>query len=337
MDGHTAIENRKVNEGGSGVFRFALSYLKDRSEEGSFIIHGTSNTSYSAGLNPLEFLQSSGLSRFQGHCQFLADRCLWREIGRVPTGIEHFEHMDKVQALHAAFKAFTDKADDLYKLCKQQDDILRNIGERCRGLQIFNAPVAIEFQPGEVPLWVQAAKHPQLLDLEAQRAMLDTQINDLSAYLPLLYATGDALEDAVLKAMRFLGLNAEKTAPGFTADILANTPDESRHFGLEVTGINGPVKKDSNKVAQLIQFEMQKEHNEKTILVANTHNTKPIAEREGQEHFTEPVLTVLTPHNILFMTGWDLYRLVGDVISGRKTKEAIVTMLHENQGVLTYA
>ena len=105
---------------------------------------------------------------------------------------------------------------------------------------------------------------------------------------------------------------------------------------MHIQPINGPVKKDSPKLTQLSEFDRVKEHQEKVVLVANTYNTKPIAEREGLEHFTSPVVSYFSPHPILLMTGWDLYRMVQDVMTGAKTAEDIVAVMHKTSGVLDY-
>jgi len=244
--------------------------------------------------------------------------------------------MDHTQAVHRAFKAFSERIGDLFELRQQQDRILREIGLQTGQLPIFTNPVEITIEPDQVPNWTESVKFPRLKELENQRSSLQSEIADLTGYLPLLYGTGEVLVTAVLKALRFLGLEAEKTKPGFTADILAQTADGSRRFGIEVTGINGPIKKDSGKLTQVLEFERIKEHGEKTILLANTHNAKPIADRMREENFTTQVVDFLSRHPILLMTGWDLYRMVQDVMVGAKTREEIFRLLHETQGVLAY-
>jgi len=336
MDGHSGIENRQVNEGRSGNFQLVFSYLKESNGRGNFVIHATSNTSYSYGLQPLEFLQSCGLQHFRGNCQFYHDRCFWRHLAVLQQDDAGFARMDHTQAVHRAFKAFSERIGDLFELRQQQDRILREIGLQTGQLPIFTNPVEITIEPDQVPNWTESVKFPRLKELENQRSSLQSEIADLTGYLPLLYGTGEVLVTAVLKALRFLGLEAEKTKPGFTADILAQTADGSRRFGIEVTGINGPIKKDSGKLTQVLEFERIKEHGEKTILLANTHNAKPIADRMREENFTTQVVDFLSRHPILLMTGWDLYRMVQDVMVGAKTREEIFRLLHETQGVLAY-
>ncbi len=79
-----------------------------------------------------------------------------------------------------------------------------------------------------------------------------------------------------------------------------------------------------------------KEHDEKTILVANTFNATPIRERDRLEHFTPQVVAYLSRHPILLMTGWDLYRMVGEVLAGTRSAGSVVGQLYGAEGRLRY-
>ena len=179
-------------------------------------------------------------------------------------------------------------------------------------------------------------KFPELRELEKQVASIQNKIDVLTAFLPLLYGTGDILEDSVIQALRFLDLKAERTEKGFTADILASSIDGSRRFSFEVTGIVGPVKKESKKLTQLVEFERIKENQEKAVLIATTHNTTPIPDRNNLEDFTQQVVSFFTPFPILLMTGWNLYSMIRDVLEGSKSKEQVVEILFATTGKLDY-
>ncbi len=335
-DGHSGIENRQVNQGGSGNFELILAYLKQGTGRGEFVIHATSNTFYSFGLQPLEFLAEIGFTHYSGECPFHRDKCFYRVIATLQRDVHGFENFHQVQSIHDAFKTFAGRIGELFQLRQQEDRILREIGIQSRRKAVFGQPVEIEISENDVPLWIDEVKFKRLRDLETQRDTIQQEINDLSGYLPLLYATGDSLEEAVVKALQSLGLNAERAPKGFTADVLAQTADGTKKFGLEVTGIAGAVKKDSKKLTQLLEFERIKEHREKTILVANTYNTLPISQRKKQEHFTPQVLEFLSRHPILLMTGWDLYCMAGDVLEGLRSKEEIIEILYTTNGLLKY-
>ncbi len=85
-----------------------------------------------------------------------------------------------------------------------------------------------------------------------------------------------------------------------------------------------------------MDFERIKEHDEKTVLVANTYNKTPISERKSLEDFSPQVLTFLSVHPILIVTGWDLYCMVRDVLDNARTKEELIKKLYTTNGRLNY-
>lgn len=337
MDGHSGIENREVNKGGSGIFRLILSYLKESSGSGHFIIHATSSAFYASGLQPLQFLQQIGFSHFKGECKFFHDRCFYRPFAEVEYNEYGFEDTRQNMWIHSAFEKFANEGiNRLYELQKQKNEILREIGSGAGPLEIFNVPVRIEKGPVDIPTWVNSIKFQRLKELESQKDDLNKEIEELEGFLPLVYANGDDLVSAVVKSLRFMGLKAEPTEPGFTADIFAETNDESKKFAFEVTGTVDPIKKESKKLTQLLDFERIKENNEKTILIANTFKDLPISEREGKESFTPQVIDFLSKFPILLMTGWDLYRVIGYIIGGGKESEYFIERFYSEIGVFVY-
>jgi hypothetical protein len=205
-----------------------------------------------------------------------------------------------------------------------------------KGRGVLPAPIEIEIKPTDVPLWVQAEKFRQLTDLETRKNNLQGDIDFYDNFLPLLYATGDHLENSVIFSLQFLGLRAEKASRGYTVDVLAQTDDETKKFGFEVTGTNEPIKKSSRKLTQVMEFERIKEHGEKTVLLANTHNSTPVPGRATLEDFTPQVLDYLGRHPILMMTSLDLFRMIRDIIDGISTKEKVIECLYATNGLLKY-
>lgn len=236
--------------------------------------------------------------------------------------------------MQSQFVSFAEKIGEIYPLQKDQDRILKEIGSQARKITIFAQPLKIDTSLDSIPSWIETVKFSKLKNLEAQKNSFQIEIDNLSKYLPLLYGTGTALEDAVIEALVLLGLKAERTEKGFTADILAQTLDGSKKFGIEVTGTSGAIKKDSSKLTQVMDFERIEENNEKTVLVANTFNNTPIEERKAQENFTKPVLDFLQRHPILLMTGWELYNMVGQVLDNPASKVALVEKIYTTSGRL---
>jgi hypothetical protein len=335
-DGHSGIENRQVNQGGSGNFQLVLAYLKQGTGRGDFVIHATSSTFYSYGLQPLEFLAEIGFIHYQGQCTFHDDKCFYRAIAELQPDIYGHENFIQVQRVHDAFLRFAGKIGELFQLRQQEDRILEEIGIQSAGRVIFGQPLEIQISEKDIPLWVDEVKFPRLLKLEIQKDAIQKDIGDLGGYLPLLYGTGDVLEEAVIKALRVLGLDVQRARRGFTADILAQTSDGSRKFGIEVTGVSGAIKKESKKLTQLLEFERIKQHGEKTVLIANTFNATPIGERKKEQDFTPQVLEFLGPHPILLMTSWGLYCMVRAALENPNTREKIIDALHTTVGRLNW-
>src|SRR6266702_2852191 len=236
-DGHTGLKSSQVNQGQSGNFKLVLSALKHSSGKSEFVLHVASNAWYSFGLQPDQFLSRIGLTPYHGQCPFLHDGCFYHVIAVAQQSFPGMEHFTQVQHIHDSFRRFAEKLNDLFQLCQQEENILREIDLKSSWQPLVGQPVQIEIQERYIPVWVSDVKFPQLRALEEQKALLQKQLDELNQFLPLLYGTGDILEKAVLHTLRFLGLDAEQTEKGFTADIRAQTPDGSMKFGLEVTGI----------------------------------------------------------------------------------------------------
>lgn len=341
MDGHSGIKNERVNEGGSERFRLVLSALQESSGETYFVIHATSNISYSPGIQPRDFLQGISLEHFRGSCPFHNNECFWKIVATLDKkntyGFEDIHNrLDKIQSIHDSFNRFSEEIDKLYGLVNEQKKIVESVRLECVFPSIFGSPPVIKLDSRDIPDFVEEVKFSKLRDLEEQQNTINKEIKDLREYLPLLYGNEATLKPAVKKALEYFSLGVEFTKPGFTIDLLAQTKDGSMKFGFEVTGIESKIGKDSNKLTQVLEFERIKEHNEKTVLLANTYKNTPIPERLKNESFTKPVIDFLSSHPILLMTGWDLYQMVRDVMEQGKNPDDITKLLYEKRGVLLY-
>jgi hypothetical protein len=271
---------------------------------------------------------------YRGLCIFHSDKCFYRKISEIYQDVYGSEHHDQVQIVHHRFRSFAEKINELFQLRNQDNEIVSNIGLRSSDRPIFGDPTVIKITESDHPIWVNEIKFPRLIELESQRKAIQSEIDELNEYLPILFGAGDLLEEAVIKGLRLFGLNAKRTPKAFTADIFAQTHDGKWKFGFEVTGTSGSIKKDSNKLTQLLEFERIKENDEKTILIANTHNTTPISQRKEMENFTPQVINFLGQHPILLMTSWDLYCMVRAVFEDSSLKEKFVETLYKETGVL---
>jgi len=210
---------------------------------GYFVIHaqGSEHPHLSA------FLQGLGLAHFQS-CKIL-QTCYWRHIGSVLNGYHERARTQYTEAAHKVFKTFSGRLDELYSLRQRQAAILETLQIENPAFPIFGDPVVVEFDPSDAPMWIESVKFPRLIELERQGREIEEEAGELTGYLALLFASGEHLENAVLMALRRLGLSAEKTGAGFTVDILAETSDRRYRFGFEVL-----IKKSSGKLTQVLQF-----------------------------------------------------------------------------------
>ncbi len=335
-DGHTGVTNPKVNEGNNGHFQFVLSYLKQASGNGDFIIHAHWNQFYLSGLNPWDFLLNSGFAHYEGNCPFYSDKCIYTVLGQVERDEDGMLDEWRVQSIHEGFNALVANCDKAYNAAQHYLTTANLLGLNPALVRLVGEPIKITVDPSAIPPWVEDVKFPALKTAEAEREKTGGIIDDLSEYLVLLCGDGNQLEMAVVKGLRTLGLKAELAERGATIDVLAETQDGTRRFGFEVTGTPEGIKKKSNKLGQVVEFERIKERDEKTILLANTFKATPIAERTGKEHFTQPAVDFLTPYPVLMMTGWDLYRMVGDVLEEKRKPDEIAELIHSTTGVLEY-
>ena len=188
------------------------------------------------------------------------------------------------------------------------------------------------------PSWALEMRLLKVQQLEAEIDERRKEIEALDSLLALLHGTGNALEDAVVQALKMLGVDAKRTEKGFTADVVAHTMDQSMSFGVEVTGVNGPIRKDSNKPTQARQFyNTERKHNDKVIILANTYRHTPVQERGELTNFTPEAVQATSGIPVLLMTGVDLYRMVEDVMEGKCTSEDALNILYTSTGVLQYS
>ena len=113
MDGHRALENKKVNEASAGHFNLVLSILIDNDDTATFVIHATSNFGIGSSFGPLEFLQRIGYRHFNGDCQFHHARCFWLPLAQVER--EPFIGNRQVESAHGLFKEHSQQLPGLYE------------------------------------------------------------------------------------------------------------------------------------------------------------------------------------------------------------------------------
>jgi len=329
-DGHTGTGHVLLNRIASSQFALVLARL-NQAKGDTFVIHVAPQYQIIESHN---FLQWAGFQRFEAPCTFHNPRfCFWRELAFTKAGT--YSSDEKSVLINNAFEGFSRQIDHLYGAWETFDTILYPLRQEANPLPIFGNSVDISANAEDLPGWVDEVKAHDLRRLESEKKGLETQISDWQKLLRLVTATDEALVDSVVFALECLNLRAEKTERAATIDVKASSNDMKFRFGIEVTGLNEAIKKRSNKLTQVLQFEQDKDDAEKTILLANTYNQRRVSERTG-ENFTDDAARFLAPHPVLMMTGYDLYRLIVDVRSGTKKREDVVAMLYTTNGVLQY-
>lgn len=188
----------------------------------------------------------------------------------------------------------------------------------------------------EEPSWVEHHKTEEYRKLSTEIQKLEERRQHLETITYLLYGTGDDLVESVRITLSDLGIKVKKTILGANVDLEPEEGTGGVNLFLEVTGSKEPVKKDSNKVAQAMEFirDHADDPSAKLIVIANAYNHLPLEQRRDKLAFTEPVVRLLEPHGVLMMTTEQLYFLWKDVQEGRRRTEEVRELLRAVTGVL---
>ncbi len=333
-NGHIGKENKQFKRKDSKNFRLALSYLIICDSEAEFIIHAQPSTLTIFGKQPAEILKRLGFQEYKEECNVLGGRegCLYKSIYKV-NGERVFDNFRETEFVCAAFNDFAENIDTIIEQIQEIDKKLSSLKFAFPWITNYISEPPVLDLSGEEPSWLDKYKPKGLIEIERNIKNLTLEKQDLSAYLLLLYSSGDLLEDVVKKTLESFGLVVEKTERGSTIDLIAYTEDKSKIFGIEVTGTSHGIKKDNPKLTQIMMFHLQKENKEKPILLANTYKDLDPEERMSKEHFTRQVIEYLEPNGILLMTAFDLYNLWLQMYEGKLSKEEIIEKLYTQKGI----
>ena len=131
-------------------------------------------------------------------------------------------------------------------------------------------------------------------EVKSEIHRLGEEAETLRSISSLLWHTGESLTIGVRDVFRTLGYEAELTPQGATYDVTVAVNSGARLL-IEVTGIGGALKKDSNKIAQVLQA-IQKEvsENDRVIVALNAFRGQPLVQRNE---------SVVTPDALSLLTG----------------------------------
>ena len=141
------------------------------------------------------------------------------------------------------------------------------------------------------------------LNYDKQKNALETKRQSLDKYRDIFSVHEAPQIDAVRLALKDMGLETERTKPGFPVDLLGSD------LAIEVTSIAGKINSDSPKMFQLLQFSEKHRKNEKVVLIANTFKREYPSDRIGKQDFTPQVIEFLKSNKVCAMTCVTLLKL----------------------------
>lgn len=155
--------------------------------------------------------------------------------------------------------------------------------------------------------------------------LVDEELAKYAFLFELVTGTGDALVDAVIKALQLIGfrnvvdmdkkLKAEGKANSLREDL--RIEDKEPLLIVDVKGVNGhPSDGEALQSSKHAMIYMQESDNTKVraLSIINHQRSRPPLERDNSMPFRKEILDNARQVNIGLMTGWDLFRLARGVI-----------------------
>ena len=174
---------------------------------------------------------------------------------------------------------------------------------------------------GASPQWALDALPPQFQAGTDEIARLREDVDRIESMGRLLWQTGTPLEEAVCDVFRAAGLSAERSPEGTTYDVEVKTKRQVKLL-LEVTGINGKVKKESRKIGQaLAAIQKHAQEPDRVAVVANTQRETPPADRDP-DPITPDALNILKGIGVAFVTTADLFEAWKRIDTDQKAGKA---------------
>ena len=157
-------------------------------------------------------------------------------------------------------------------------------------------------------------------------AEIQSQKVAVESYRDVLSEDGEALVQAVGRALADLGIETKPTKPGFPMDLL-----QERRVAVGVTGVADEVDSDTDKVFQITRFSDKHRRGEKLVLVANTHRRIAPDKRKGLTDFTPEVKDFLKLKRVSALTTMTLFEIWKSTKEGKtKSKKAKKLILGTN-------
>lgn len=327
-DGHSGIENRVLKTDHVEGFKLSLNYLTETDGASYFVIHASTNIiMVSPGLSPNKFLEILGFEKSNVHCTEHGEDCYYQYVYEVPTDGHDYRYNE---FCHNEYKRLVENFRTIYDTCKNLFNLMGKHAKLFTLTEAFRQPKMLDIS-GDVPAWVDDFKVQEHKDIEKGIKENTAKDSHFKRVEYCLCGKGEELVDSIQITLESLGLKVTRTKKGSTIDLILEVPDTEMIFGFEITGTNEPIKKNSNKLTQALTFEQRKKGKEKTIILANTFNDKPIKER-GSENFTPEAVDFMKRNLITGLTTFDLYKIWKACKYESKDIKEIMKIIFEHPG-----
>jgi hypothetical protein len=180
------------------------------------------------------------------------------------------------------------------------------------------------------PDWVEAAMPSEYHAAVSEAALLQNRVKALEKMSRLLWDTGNSLTDAVQEAFNAAAWPAESTEVGATYDLTVTVPKGSTRLLVEVTGIDGPIAKKSNKISQALQaYQTIATATDRIVVAVNAFRTESPASRLGRDIATRDAVALFKPMGVVVIPTvslFDIWRTAihGDVPAAQARLQKIV-------------
>jgi len=133
---------------------------------------------------------------------------------------------------------------------------------------------------------------------------------DFSIIDSLLWPKSELLLiDTVHSVFKDLGFNVSTGVHYQSVDRIVKIPKTHTAFGVQILMSEGELEGNHPKINRALQFEKEKKEDEKSLIIASTHTSLPLGERNQVSHVSKELSHFLSRHHMSLITTHHLYDL----------------------------
>lgn len=117
------------------------------------------------------------------------------------------------------------------------------------------------------------------------------------------------LIDTVHSIFKDLGFNVSTGIHYQSVDRIVKIPKTRIAFGVQILMSEGELEGNHPKINRALQFEKEKKEDEKSLIIASTHTSLPLSERNQVSHISKELSHFLSRHHMSLITTHHLYDL----------------------------